>query len=135
MNKKLILAFVVGAFALAACSSQSVEISRQKTKKGDRVFTETKYQYDEDNRDSSADTVYRYEYFVEEPDTGRVYEVVPCTGGFCKTPKEEAQYQEDLAALDKKNKRVVQGRRGHKGFATNSPTEDEVDIDSGGSGY
>ena len=131
MNKKIVLAFVLGAFALAACSITEVEVSRQKTKHGDRIITESRTDYDSNSGEDDSEPDYKIEYFVEEPDTGRVYEVVPCSGGFCKTPEEEAQYQEDLAALDKKNERIARERRSRKGFANNAPAE--VDADGGGS--
>ncbi len=133
MNKKLVLAIVLGAFTLGACTITEVEVSRKKTKHGDRIITESRTDYDSQG-ESDSEPDYKIEYFVEEPETGRVYEVVPCPSGFCKTPKEEAQYQEDLAALDKKND-SARRKTGGRGIVNIIP-EDEVDYggDGGGGG-
>lgn len=143
MNRKIVLAFVLGAFALAACNPAEIDVTvlwRKKTSSGtETVSKETRTTYIREDGSSTFEktdkwtTTVTYIHKIEYPGGGSASSSVePCGGGFCDENGKDVTKVASSEPLDKKNERVSRERRSSKGFASNAPAE--VDADGGGGG-
>lgn len=144
MNKKIVLAIMLGAFTLAACTPVEVDVSllwRKNTSNGtETVSKETRTIYlDEKGNETVGKTdkwttIVTYIHKIEYPGGASASSSVdPCGGGFCDENGRDVTKVASSETLDKKNKRVSRIPRGHQNFASGTPSEQEVDYGSGSS--
>lgn len=145
MNKKIVLAILLGAFTLAACTPAEIDVTalwRKKTSSGtETVSKETRTTYINEKGSETFEktdkwtTTVTYIHKIEYPGGGSASSSVePCGGGFCDENGRDVTKVASSETLDKKNKRVSRIPRGHQIFASGSPSEQEADY-GGGSSY